>query len=73
MTQREIRSKCFICGIARNRFDAESTGFRHHCTHEHNVWQVVFIPVYQRLYISHIPCTQRDVSVCVHELTRTSR
>ena len=46
--EKDVVSKCFICGIDRNQFDlARSGGFALHCKEEHNMWLYMY-------YLIHI-------------------
>ena len=43
---KDLESKCFICGIDRMHFQRHGSGFDHHVRHEHNMWQYVFLQQY---------------------------
>ena len=47
--EKDVVSKCFICGIERNAFDlARSGGFAIHCKEEHNMWLYMFFLVHTK-------------------------
>jgi hypothetical protein len=43
--EKDMKTKCLICNLDRNKFDSTS-GFRKHITEDHNVWQYVYFIVY---------------------------
>lgn len=69
--ERELVSKCFICDFECNishflflfsaqRFDREASGFYHHSTYEHNIWEYV-------CYYIHI-MEKAKVELCITEV-----
>jgi hypothetical protein len=43
--EKDMKTKCLICNLDRNKFD-NSSRFRKHITEDHNVWQYVYFIVY---------------------------
>ena len=48
-TLKDIRYKCFICGINRNQFDSAAPGgFEYHIKNEHNMWVYMYYLIHIR-------------------------
>ena len=43
---KDMESKCFICGIESTQFQRYGNGFDTHVREEHNMWQYVFLQQY---------------------------
>lgn len=41
-----MENECFVCGIKNHVFEQRSTGFRHHITEEHNMWNYLYFMIY---------------------------
>lgn len=44
----DVVGNCFICGIGREQFEAESVDFTDHTQHDHNMWKYLWYQEYLR-------------------------
>jgi hypothetical protein len=44
--EKDVKNKCLICNLDRNKFDHTSSGFHKHITEDHNVWQYLYFIAY---------------------------
>jgi hypothetical protein len=47
-TEKDIKHKCFICGLSRDIFDSGPGGFHSHTKEEHNMWMYMYFLIHIR-------------------------
>eukprot|EP00347_Sterkiella_histriomuscorum_P002968 403366109 len=46
MIEKDVKEKCFICGITRFQFEAKNKSFQDHVLREHNVYAYIYFILY---------------------------